>query len=210
MKQFNNENYVKNLPDIYEKSATSNNAKILQIEKEAITGLNTDIEAIFNSLDIDNATGKTLDLYGEIYEQPRGLATDAQYRLMIKSQIMRNISGGDYKSVVRAMCTTFNCSPSEILFKEIEGKPCTVELAVLPVNVINKAGLTISQTIAIVERLLPAGIRLEQYSFKGTFMVADEDYIETTTNGLASDDGKIQGGYLGTIGYTDNDPELPI
>lgn len=210
MKQFNFEKHERNLPDSFAKKPDSNNAKILQIERTEAANINADIQAVFNSLDLENMSGKTLDLLGEMYDQKRGLATDAQYRLMIMSKIMQNISGGDYKSVVRALCTTFNCSPSELLLKEIEGSPCTVELAVLPIDVINKAGLTISQTVAIVERLLPAGIQLKQYSFTGTFMVADEDYIRTDANGLASDDGTIQGGYLGTIGYMDNDPELPI
>lgn len=208
MRKFNDKNYVKNLPDFYLKTETSNNYKLLSINKAMLDGLKTDIDDIFNALDIDQATGETLDLYGEMYNQPRGYATDAQYRLLIKSKIMQNISGGDYKSVVKAICGTFNCSPSEVLIREVEGKPCAIELAVLPVDVINAAGLTISQTVAIIERLLPAGVRLEQYSFEGTFVFAD-DYTQTNDKGFASDDGTIEGGYLGTIGYSEDAPILP-
>lgn len=210
MKEFDYVNHANNLPDCYAKTPDSNNYKILEIERESVSGISADIEAVFNALDIDTATGKTLDMYGEILHQPRGLASDSQYRLMIKNKLTRNVSYGTYKSVVDAMCKTFNCDPSEVLFKEVEGEPCTVELAVLPVDVINSAGLTIQQTVEMVKQLLPAGITLKQYSFEGTFKFAEDDWVATTTEGFASDDGSIQGGYLGTIGHYDNENDLPI
>ena len=63
---FNRENYAKNLPDAYAKAEGSNNAKLLKIEKDAVDLLREAIAAISESLDLDKATGKTLDLYGEM------------------------------------------------------------------------------------------------------------------------------------------------
>jgi hypothetical protein len=221
MKTFNNTNYVKNLPDCYNKKVkfnadgtlnikeTGNNYKLLSLNNTIISELKKDISDLFNTLDIEQATGKTLDLYGEMYNQPRGLATDAQYRMLIKSKVLQNISSGDYKSIVAAICATFNCLPSEVLIREVKDKPCTIELSELPVNAINKAGLSISQVSEIVSRLLPAGVKFEQYLYEGTFEFADTQGVATTDHGFANDDGSIKGGFLGTIGYYETEKPLP-
>lgn len=210
MKHFNSVNHIKNLPDCYDKSEQSNNYKLLAINKATMEEYRADTAELYEALDIDKATGKTLDMYGEMYNQARGLATDEQYRILIKSKIVQNISCGDYKSVAKAICSVFSCKPSEVHIREVEDKPCVVELAVLPYDAINKAGLTVSQTQAIIQRLLPAGIKLDKYAFEGTFAFADSDYQATNDKGFASDDGSIKGGYLGTIEHYDNEAVLPI
>ena len=45
--------YVKNLPDAYRKPPDSNNAKILEIEHDAMRKLRTAISEVDASLDID-------------------------------------------------------------------------------------------------------------------------------------------------------------
>lgn len=210
MSGFNDLNHVKNLPDYYSKSENSNNFKILSIEKYAVDDLQTDITDVWNSLDINNATGATLELYGEMLNQPRGVATDAQYLYMIKSKIMRNLSGGDYLSVIKSICMTFDCAPSEVLILEKE-EPCVVELVVLPLNVINRAGLTTRQTVAMIKELLPVGITLESFLFEGTFTfsLSESEYDEDAGFAPSEDDQTI-GGYLGILYGEDDEPELPI
>ena len=70
--------YVDNLPDAYRKDTDSNNYKILNIQKIEIDGIKEDTEDVYNTLDLDQATGKTLDLYGDMLGQARGFATDDQ------------------------------------------------------------------------------------------------------------------------------------
>ena len=85
MKYFDEKNHANNLPDYYAKSITSNNYKLLKSEKISVDSLSKDISDLFEMLEIDNAIGATLDKYGEMVGQPRGVATDAQYRYMISA-----------------------------------------------------------------------------------------------------------------------------
>lgn len=210
MKNFDFKNYVSNLPDVYKKSTDSNNYKMLEIERNATGKLYADIKDLFNSLDIDKATGETLDMYGEMLDQPRGLATDSQYRVMIKTKIMRNLSSGDYKSVAEALRMSLDCDPSEIYLKDVEETPCVVELVNLPYDKIIKAGLTAKQVEALVQQLLPVGVRLSQYSYEGTFELACEYGEYDNEKGLADAyENATVGGTLGTIGAFDNETVLP-
>lgn len=217
MKEFDFVNQVNNLPDCYAKGTESNNYKILQIENIAVNGLEADIEAVERSLDIDQATGVTLDLYGEMVNQPRGAATDAQYRLLIKSKIMQNVSTGDYKSVVRAICGMFSCEPSEVLIVEGEN-PCTVVIELLPLEVINSAGLTATQATAMIARLLPVGVNIESFLYEGTFELAfsyADMQVDGATKGLTDTYENMKnpdaiGGYLGITNGDENEVVLPI
>lgn len=217
MKEFNHINLSKNLPDSFAKNKDSNNYKLLEIEKISRDSFRLDLQAIFDSLDINQATGKTLDLYGDIVEQPRGAATDAQYRLMIKSKIAQNTSTGDYPSVLRAICMTFNCEPSEVQITEKEDS-CEIEITSLPFAIINGAGLTASQAVAMVNRLLPAGVKVASYLFDGTFEFAtsyEDMKVDGETKGLTDTYENMKnteaiGGYLGITMGDENETVLPI
>ena len=80
-----------NLPDAYAKAPTSNNYKILEIERRESEFLREGLKNIESILDINNATGKTLDLYGGRVGQKRGLATDDQYRVLILARIIATV-----------------------------------------------------------------------------------------------------------------------
>lgn len=216
MKSFDKERPVNNLPDYYEKSKSSNNYKLLEIEKVSVDTLDNDIKDLLEMLEIDNAVGKTLDMYGEMVNQQRGLATDDQYRFMIRSKIMQNLSTGDYGSVLKALYMTFGCDPADISIAQSE-QPCVVAVKKVPFEIISKAGLNVRQTVQLIQRLIPVGITIETFNFTGTFeFSASENDMET--------DGKIKGftdtednmtmssatgGYLGEI-YDNDDEDLPI
>lgn len=213
MKQFDFNNYVKNLPDCLNKLKESNNYKILETVRQSLDGIFVDINDVLDSLDLEKATGKTLDLFGDSVGQSRGLATDTQYRLLIKSKIMMNFTTGDHTSIVRALCITFNCEPTEVYIKE-GSQPCTVEIAMLPLSVLNRAGLTVKQVIGMVDRLLPVGVTLETFLFEGTFLFTDNDWVATETQGFAGyaeHYGKeVEGGYLGVVSGEEDEIILPI
>lgn len=215
MKEYQTE-LVKNLPDVYRKDPDSNNYKFFQIESEAVERTRATLEEIRNILFFENATGKTLDLYGERVGQPRGQAKDDKYLVMIKAKILRNLSNGSYPSVLNAICKTFDCDPSLVKIKEIE--PCVVELETMPFEVINKAGFTTSQAFSIIKSLLPVGVTLANFMFEGTFEFGEnEDELDETKGfsdvGAFPEDenyDEVIGGYLGASIGDENDAELPI
>lgn len=193
--QFNRENPVKNLPDAYRKTADSNNRKILDIEKYAMDQLRAGINAVLDSLDLEQATGKTLDMFGEMVDQPRGMATDEQYRIMIKAKITRNLAGSDHDSIIHAICTTFSCDPSEVLLVEPEGA-CSVRVENLPFEKLNSSGIDSLTALQIVARLIPAGVQMESLNFSGTFEFGGTEMAYDENAGFGNVEQTI-GGYLG-------------
>lgn len=204
---FNRENLVKNLPDAYAKTDGSNNAKLLEIEKGAIDLLREAIAAISDSLDLDMATGKTLDLYGEMIGQKRGVATDEQYRALIKSRITRNLANSDHNSIVNAICITFGCNPSEILLTEVDGK-CAVMLEGIPFAAINRNNIDANTAIQIVQMLIPTGVTFDSLNFEGTFEFGTANMEYAPESGFA-DIGQTIGGYLGLAPDTGKS-DLPV
>lgn len=196
--QFNREKPERNLPDAYSKKQDSNNARILAIEKYTVDGLRAAVSAIDDSLDIDKAYGKTLELYGEMVGQARGVATDEQLRVLIKNRIIRNASNADYNSIVRAICATFDCDPSEVLLKELD-EPCKVTLEGLPISKLNECNIDVNTAVQIVNSLLPAGVYMEAVSFSGTFEFSGgTDLVYDPEAGFA-DEAQTIGGYFGLI-----------
>lgn len=206
--KFDTENFSKNLPDVYKKDSRSNNYKLLQCEKISTDKAREDIQDVLNSLNIQQAVGKTLDLYGEIVEQKRGTATDEKYRLMILTKNMRNIANADFNSLINALSLSFNCKPSEIKIKNADD-PCTVDLIMLPYDFLGTAGLTQSEILSIINELLPVCIKLNSFSFKGTFEYAEYENVYDEAKGYADIDGTI-GGYYGAIGFETEYGQLGI
>lgn len=205
--RFNRDNPVKNLPDAYCKTDGSNNKKLLDIEKEEMDRQRATIRAIYDSLDIDNATGATLDMFGDMFDQARGMATDEQYRVMIKARIYRNLAGSDFNSIVRAICATFDCDPSEVSLVEPEDT-CSVRIDNLPYDKLNGSGIDVATAIQIVGRLIPAGVTLESLNFSGTFEFGSTE-MEYDADAGFGDVEQTAGGYLGMIA-DDNSSRLPV
>lgn len=205
---FTKTNHVKNLPDTYRKDANSNNYKILEIERSACETLRTALNSIYNILDLDNATGATLDFYGGRVGQARGETSDAQYIVLIKSKIMRNLCNGSYKEIVDALCATFGCNPDGFKFEETSS-PCTIKATVFPVEQINEAGFTATQALAIIRSMLPVCVTLEPIAVDGTFEFADGEGVTDNNAGFTDVEGGTIGGTFGTI-YGGEGSELPI
>ena len=195
---FDREKLARNLPDAYSKGPESNNAKILEIEKRALDVLRSAITAIYDSLDINNAKGKTLDLYGEMLGQERGAATDEQYLVLIKNRIIRNCVDADYNSIVHAICMTFDCEPSDIKLTELD-EPCKVALEGLPIAQLNACNIDIGTAVQIVNGLIPAGVFMEAVSFSGTFEFSEgTELVYDAEKGFGNEEQTI-GGYLGLM-----------
>ena len=209
MKLYSGENLAYNLPDSYAKDAKSNNSKILEIERSEVEKIRTTLREIDAILDLENAYGKTLDLYGARVGQARGQATDDQYRVLIKAKIVRNLSNGSIPSFIESICATFSCAPTEIVISEM-ADTCALKIDSLPLSAITKAGFSTSQTVAIIESLLPVGARLDSFLFNGTFEFAASEGVYTEGKGFTDVEGGEGGGYFGAINGDENDIILPI
>ncbi|HBL81117.1 MAG TPA: hypothetical protein DD391_00660 [Clostridiales bacterium] len=209
MKQFSFNNFAANLPDCYNKQPESNNFKILAVEQEAAMSLRRDIADTEEILDIDKATGKTLSLYGDMVGQARGLATEKQFLIMIRSKIMRNISGGDYNSILRAISATFGCKESDIFIQETAA-PLTVEIVSLPLDVLNSVILSNKQTVELIKHLFPVCVTIKTVYFDGTFMFSDNEGEIDLSSGFGDSDNKDIGGYFGDFFSEENEIILPI
>lgn len=200
---------VHKLPDSYAKGINSNNYKLLNLNEQAIADVKTDAEAVYNALDIQSATGRTLELYGEMVGQQRGALNDAQYRYMIFTRIGRNVAQGNYATVIECLRQVFNCEANQIVMRD-GVEPCTVTLETFPLHVLVNAGFSSTQAIAMIESLLPIGVCINDANFDGTFEFADTADEYDTTTGFA-DIEQTMGGYLGLlVGDDENSPILPL
>lgn len=199
MSEFKSDNHVMNLPDSYCKTTESNNFKLLELERLTNEEYRQTLQDLFDVLDLDNARGRTLDMYGDTVGQARGNASDEQYILMIKAKLMRNLSNGSYPSILNALCTTFNCSPEEICITESD-EPCKVEAVALPLDIIIKSNISADDTVELIKQLLPVGIALQSYLFDGTFTFSDIEDEYNEEEGFCDVEGGTIGGYLGMTG----------
>lgn len=197
--QINQLNYIKQLPDAFRKDTTSNNYRILQINQQAISKLYGDIEDVSNALDLMQATGKTLDLYGELLDQPRGDCDDTQYRFLLLAKISRNFLKGDYENTVTSIATALRIETTDFLMKEHETR-CAVEFTKFPIEVLTKTTFKSKQVYEIIKQLLPVGVELILDEFQGTFILCENDGEMSNERGLA-DEAETIGGTLGlTLG----------
>lgn len=209
MIDFKKDNYAKNLPDAFRKDTDSNNYKILENERVAVEEHLSDLYGIYEIINLDNAYGKTLDRYGERVGQPRGLATDEQYILMIKAKIMRALGNGTYPSVLTSLCATFGCEPESVYIEETE-EPCLVKMVTLPLDILNSSGMSVTQVTQLIKTLLPVCVRLDGLSLEGTFEFADSENVYDEAKGFCDVEGGSIGGYLGYMSSDENEPILPI
>lgn len=165
--------------------------------------------SIENSLNLNNARGATLDLYGKLVGQSRGLATDEQYILLIKTRIMRNLANGSNKGVVDALCAILNCKQSQVHITDTDN-PCEV-LITVPLGSIIEAGLTVKQFNQLVKSILPVGVVLSANTiYEGTFEFSAAENEQNETAGFCDVEGGTIGGYFGALSSEENETVLPI
>lgn len=207
--RFNLDDLAKNLPDAYRKDPASVNSRILRIEKYAMDDLRAMLRSIDDSLDLNLATGATLDLYGDMIGQQRGKATDAQYRALIKMQIVRNFVTGGYNSVVELLAMILGCAPSEIVLTE-DDETRHVRVDNLPFEKLNEMALDAATVTQIIKEIIPMGIYLEGVSFAGTFKFSDGPELVYNAAAGFADDAQTIGGYFGYMFGGEDTEELPV
>lgn len=159
--------------------------------------------------DIENASGKELDVIGADINQPRGLANDVQYRMLIRSKRARARADGTMNSIIDTMAETLNCKKEELTFKTvIEAGGTEVNALIIeaiPLKVAIDAELTPSQIIKLTEQVAAGDVRVASANFVGTFRFS-KSYSEPSYNS-----GKGFGvGKFGLLLIPSDDIELPI
>lgn len=218
---------VKKLPDAYYKGKDGNNYKLLHLNEIASQVLNQDITDVLNSLDLEQATGATLDLYGEMLGQKRGSLNDTSYRMLLRNKIGENICQSDFNSVLNLLAQIFSCDVTDFTLEEVPTNK--IDITQMSLKMLGEAGFTGEQAIAMIERLLPTCVRIRNANIEGTFEFGDVGYqqIEALTyQNLESETyanlesgsydenkgfGNIEqtiGGYFGLL--VTNDIDLPI
>lgn len=202
-------NNVKRLPDSYAKSASSNNHKLLNLNEQATADAKTDLWAIYDAKDIQNATGRTLDHIGELVVQKRGTMTDDQYRYVILTKAGMNTGQGNYESVMDTITRTFNCTAQDVIILD-GNNSCEVVVQKFPLDVLVKAGFTSAQAVEFIKKVLPIGVSVSATNFQGTFEFADTADVYDEAAGFGDIEQTI-GGSLGLFfGDDENSPVLPF
>lgn len=199
MAQFNYENFTSNMPDAFQKDKQGNIHKLLSIEKHIYDRIHTMFQSVYEVLDINNAKGKVLDMYGERLNLKRGAYPDEQYLILLKTKIAQNLSDGTRDSIAKALAFVLSTTTDKIRIKS-DDKTGSVQILDVPLMVLTEAGFLDEQITELVESLLPQGVTVSGANFTGTFEFGTVDENGTMeydeTKGFADIEGTI-GGYLG-------------
>lgn len=198
---------INNLPETYNTVGNSNLGKLIKLLEDTLTRAESEITKVLDMVSIETAAGYTLDLYGVMLGQSRGNLTDEQYRKILLLKSSRNNCKGTYDDVVTQIAIILDCNFSEIVLNETG--PAQVSITQMPLQTIVDSGLSASQILLMIQKLLPAGVRLSIIDCEGTFEFSDNINEESDISGFA-DDELENGGYFGLILGMDNETILPI
>lgn len=200
------------LTDALTKKETSNIGKIMFVFNEQFNDIKSTLATMEQWIDVGKAQGKELDLIGGDINQNRGLANDAQYRMLIRSKRERAKSAGTWNDLVDTMAITLNCDPGDLSFKSVietgGHEPLALVVDRIPIRVVSDAQLTTSQLISLLEQVAPGDVRVASANFEGTFRFSKTNKVETSEFGFSSDGN--DGGTLGMILVPEKDVVLPI
>lgn len=198
---------INNLPETYNTAGNSNLGKLIKLLEDTLTKVESEITKVLDMVNIETAAGYTLDLYGVMLGQSRGNLNDEQYRKILLLKSSRNNCKGTYEDVARQIAIVLNCDFSEIVLNETG--TAQVSITRMPLQTIVDSGLSASQILLMIQKLLPVGVKLSIIDCEGTFEFSDSIDEQSIEEGFANDD-QTNGGYLGLILGADNETILPI
>lgn len=167
------QNETKRLPDAYAKDTNSNNYKILQLLYLLNADTRADLQSIEHASDIANASGKTLDKFGEMYGQARNGANDEQYRFLIMYKISKMTTKSDCNSIINSLETLFNTDGG---IKITEGN-LTAKVEGVSIETIENTGFTNEQIKEMISDLMPVGVSLSGTTFSGTLKITNNKLV---------------------------------
>lgn len=199
------ESLVRRLPDAYAKEPESNNYKLLSINHGTVEEIYQDLMGIDATNDLLNASGKTLDLYGQMLGCNRGASDDTQYRTRILTTIARIFSDGSNFKVRQLLAVALNYSWDK--FWLVDSGTAKVRIEELTIEALVRSGLTIPQFKEVFKALIPVGVAIDDYSMLlGTFEFSEDDNVLDKSKGFA-DLAETYGGYL-SAHLTDEDVSI--
>ncbi|TKI65551.1 DUF2612 domain-containing protein [Lysinibacillus mangiferihumi] len=212
---FSTKSIVKKFADYFDKTPDSNISKLMSIfaaEAQEVKDTNDRIRQWRN---IDDAEGVGLDLIGQNVNQPRGVANDEVYRILLKSKIARNLSDGTIDTIIQVLAIALSVEPKMIKIKEkwndpLEPEPAAIKVIELPLTKLNEAGLDPTNFVRIVQRTVAAGVKVGVIELTGTFEFGDITNSIDNNKGLGDINNEVIGGYYGAVYTPSQDNELPI
>lgn len=205
---------LKKFTDVFNKNENSNLGKIIQIFSQQLQDIEQTNIRIKDWRLVDNARGVALDLLGENVKQPRGIATDEVYRVLVKSKIARNLSTGDINTIIRVLSLALDAEPSAIRIQEkwndpLEPEPAAIKVIEVPLAKINESGIAPEQIVRIIQKTAAAGVKVASIEMTGTFQFGGIP-METDPNAGFSNIEETTGGYLGAAFQPSGGQDLPI
>ena len=195
----NYDNPIDNLPDAYDKSADSNNSKILKLNKSTTDITDRVIDSIFGALNLNNASGRALDdIWSGRLNLERGSLTDEQYKIRLRTKMMQNIANGSFPDLIEALAYALQCEKSDIHIVESD-EPNKVIVKDIPLALLLQADFTTDQVLALINSLLAVNVTVSEYGFTGTFEFGETENEYDEEKGFA-DMSQTIGGYLGVYG----------
>lgn len=205
---------VSRLTDAYNKKPNSNISKVISVIVREINQLNETFNKIESWRSIDKAEGQTLDDMGRDLRQPRGVATDEIYRVLLKSKVARDLSTGDTNTIIEVLAMTLDTDKSEINiidgWADVEDpEPASIKVIETPIRKLNEIGMNSHQFARLVELTVASGVAVKSIDLQGTFEYGG-DTLETDENKGYADIEMTAGGYYGTLYIPGHRDELPI
>lgn len=195
----NYDNPIDNLPDAYDKSVDSNNSKILKLNKSTTDIMDRVIDSIFGVLNLNNASGRALDdIWSGRLNLERGSLTDEQYKIRLRTKMMRNIANGSFPDLIEALAYALQCEKSDIHIVESD-IPNKVIVKEIPLALLLQADFTTDQVLTLINSLLAVNVTVSEYGFTGTFEFGEIENEYDEKKGFA-DMSQTIGGYLGVYG----------
>lgn len=212
---FDAKSVVSRLSDYFDKRPESNISKLLKIFSEELQQLHTTIERVGEWRDIDKAEGAALDDIGTNIKQPRGVATDDVYRILLKSKIARNLSDGSINTIIRVLAIALSCDYNEIKIIEkwddpLEPEEAAIKVMELPLQKLNETGLDPINFARLVQKTVIGGVKVDVIELTGTFEFGDETNAIDFEKGFGDVNDESIGGFLGAVWTPSTDKELPI
>jgi len=200
------------LPSTYSRLTNSSLFRLFRIIGAEFAQVREALTSTERYRDVDQATGKTLDLLGANVAQSRGQVSDNTYRGLIKAKIARNLSPGDIDSIKRIVSVMLSVPVSEVsvtpFWRRVEQEPAAVEIAA-PLYALAQYQLTPDKWVEIMRLIVAAGVRVSAL-LSGTFQfssLSDQSQYDPE-KGFANPE-QTTGGRLGAY-YDAPSPDLPI
>lgn len=130
--------------------------QLLDAFAEEIQQIEDDLDAL-NSASIDNATGATLDAWGELVGQRRQGMADGQYRAFIRARIATNRSKGTAEELIQVIALITAADPGSV--RVFNAPPAGVQVSYV-VRFPTPVALQPVLRAQLLETL-PSGVRLD-------------------------------------------------